>query len=166
MIVQFWDEAAGKPVTVSNSNPLPTGASSPGPDSITSDMLAPGAVTTDKFAADAKAPSAATADEIAWSNVTGKPNTFPPTIGTTASTAAAGNHTHAAATTSAAGFMSQAMVTKLNGIAANAVDATGAVTAIAAKSQIAALSPIADPANTNLEDVATLLNAVVAALKA
>lgn len=30
----------------------------------------------------------------AWADITGKPSTFPPTIGTTASTAAAGNHTH------------------------------------------------------------------------
>jgi hypothetical protein len=31
---------------------------------------------------------------VAWGDVTGKPATFPPTIGTTATTAAAGNHTH------------------------------------------------------------------------
>ncbi|MEE2040184.1 hypothetical protein Q8791_23485 [Nocardiopsis sp. CT-R113] len=36
-----------------------------------------------------------TPSTVAWSAVTGKPSTFPPTIGTTASTAAAGNHTHA-----------------------------------------------------------------------
>ncbi|PJN53661.1 hypothetical protein PAEVO_03820 [Paenibacillus sp. GM2FR] len=34
---------------------------------------------------------------VAWADVSGKPSTFPPTIGTTASTAAAGNHTHAVA---------------------------------------------------------------------
>lgn len=88
------------------------------------------------------------------------------TIGTTASTAAAGNHTHAAATTSAAGFMAPADKTKLDGIATKAVDAAGAIAAVAAKAQIAALAPIADPTNASLEDVATLLNAVVAALKA
>ena len=32
---------------------------------------------------------------VAWGDVTGKPSTFAPTIGTTATTAAAGNHTHA-----------------------------------------------------------------------
>lgn len=29
-----------------------------------------------------------------WASVTGKPATFPPTVGTTGTTAAAGNHTH------------------------------------------------------------------------
>jgi len=33
------------------------------------------------------------AGSVAWAN-TGHPSTFPPTIGTTATTAAAGNHTH------------------------------------------------------------------------
>ncbi|PRA81634.1 hypothetical protein CQ054_20425 [Ochrobactrum sp. MYb29] len=31
----------------------------------------------------------------AWADITGKPATFAPTVGTTASTAAAGNHNHA-----------------------------------------------------------------------
>lgn len=31
---------------------------------------------------------------VDWANITGKPETFPPTIGTTSTTAAAGNHTH------------------------------------------------------------------------
>lgn len=39
---------------------------------------------------------------VAWADVTGKPATFPPTLGTTASTAAAGNHTHAASAVSTA----------------------------------------------------------------
>lgn len=42
------------------------------------------------------------------------------TIGVTATTAAAGDHTHGAATTAAAGFMSGADKTKLDGIAAGA----------------------------------------------
>lgn len=83
-------------------------------------------------------------------------------LGTTASTASAGNHTHSAATTSAAGFMSAADKTKLD----TAVDATGAITAIKNKSQIAALTPIADTANTDVTAVAELLNALIAALKA
>lgn len=33
-------------------------------------------------------------DHYAWSDITGKPSTFAPTIGSTATTAAAGNHTH------------------------------------------------------------------------
>lgn len=37
-----------------------------------------------------------TAGGVAWSNVTGKPDTYAPKIGSTATTAAAGNHTHTA----------------------------------------------------------------------
>lgn len=56
----------------------------------------------------------------AWADVTGKPTTFAPIVGTTATTAAAGNHTHVAATTSAPGFLSAADKTKLDGIATGA----------------------------------------------
>lgn len=38
---------------------------------------------------------------VAWSDVTGKPTTFPPTIGTTATTAKAGNAVQTAAQTTA-----------------------------------------------------------------
>lgn len=66
-------------------------------------------------------------------------------VGTTAGTVAAGDHTHAAATTSVAGFMSAADKTKLNGIEAgaqvNAVDSvagnTGVVTAQDLKDAVA-----------------------------
>ncbi|MBA9088639.1 hypothetical protein FHR92_005157 [Fontibacillus solani] len=34
---------------------------------------------------------------VAWADITGKPSTFTPTIGSTATTAAAGNHVHAVA---------------------------------------------------------------------
>ncbi|MDO3680427.1 hypothetical protein [Paenibacillus ehimensis] len=121
---------------------------------------------------------------MSWSDVTGKPaviaagadqataraaigaGTSSLVLGTTGTTAAAGNHTHAAATTGAAGFLSAADKTKLDGIAANAVDAAGAVAAMKAKAQIAALTPIADPATADAPTVATLLNSVIAALKA
>lgn len=121
---------------------------------------------------------------VSWSDVTGKPaviaagadqataraaigaGTSSLVLGTTGTTAAAGNHTHAAATTGADGFMSSADKTKLNGVAANAVDAAGAVAAMKAKAQIAALTPIADPATADAPTVATLLNSVIAALKA
>lgn len=46
---------------------------------------------------------------VAWDEITGKPSTFPPST-----------HTHDAATTGAAGFMSAADKTKLDGIATNA----------------------------------------------
>lgn len=185
---RYWDEDNQKWVFVSKSNPLPT------------DGEGGGAPQT-----------------VAWSDVTGKPATFLPTIGTTDTTAkagswkptsadisdastvgksvltatdqaaartaigagtsnlaigtsgtqaAAGNHTHAAATTSAAGFMAAADKTKLDGITAGAVNGAGAVAAVAAKTQIAALTPIGDPSAADAPAVATLLNAVVAALKA
>lgn len=75
-----------------------------------------------------------------WGNISGKPavvaegataaaartaigaGTSNLSIGTTASTAAAGNHTHGAATTSAPGFMSAADKTKLNGISDGATN--------------------------------------------
>ncbi|WP_406412070.1 hypothetical protein OG923_24390 [Streptomyces halstedii] len=36
------------------------------------------------------------AQPVAWDDITGRPATYPPTVGTTAATAAAGNHTHTA----------------------------------------------------------------------
>lgn len=42
------------------------------------------------------------AGPVTWADVAGKPATFPPTVGTTAATAAAGNHTHTAATVTVA----------------------------------------------------------------
>lgn len=60
------------------------------------------------------------------------------TLGNTSSTAAAGNHTHGDATTSAAGFMTTAQVTKLNGIAAGAQVNT--VTSVAGKTGAVTLS--------------------------
>ncbi|WP_202818647.1 head fiber protein [Brucella pituitosa] len=62
---------------------------------------------------------------VSWTDITGKPPTFPPTIGTTATTAlagntqllalgttaataAAGNHSHEAATTTKLGFLKMA----------------------------------------------------------
>lgn len=47
--------------------------------------------------------TADTANSVAWGNVSGKPSTFTPTIGTTATTAAAGNHTHNYAGSQSAG---------------------------------------------------------------
>jgi hypothetical protein len=43
-----------------------------------------------------------------WTDISGKPSTFPPTIGSTSATAAAGNHTHDAATASKLGFVKMA----------------------------------------------------------
>lgn len=77
-------------------------------------------------------------DAVPWSDVTGKPTSFPPSahghaiadvsgLQSALDGKAATSHTHADATASAAGFMSSADKTKLNGVAsgatANATDA-------------------------------------------
>lgn len=69
-------------------------------------------------------------DGVPWSDVTGVPAALTTAqeagtasireIGTTGTTAAAGNHTHSPATTSVDGFMAAADKTKLNGIAEGA----------------------------------------------
>lgn len=74
-----------------------------------------------------------------WANLSGKPATFPPTIGTTASTAKAGNYTPTT----------------------NEVSAS-----LKAKAEIAALTEIAAPAEASAEDIASAVNAIIAALKA
>ena len=57
---------------------------------------------------------------MAWEDVTGKPTTFSPTIGTTATTAKAGNYTPPNATTSANGLMLATDKVKLDGVSAGA----------------------------------------------
>ena len=42
--------------------------------------------------------------DLAWADVTGKPSTFAPEIGTTATKAAAGNHNHAVVADAASGL--------------------------------------------------------------
>lgn len=44
----------------------------------------------------------------AWADVTGKPATFTPTVGTSATTAAAGNHNHAVTADAASGLAAAA----------------------------------------------------------
>lgn len=77
-----------------------------------------------------------------YAEVTGKPTTFAPTIGTTATTAAAGNHTHAAVTGTTAGFMTAAQKAALN-----------------------ALTAIADPSTATAPDIAAKVNEIITALK-
>lgn len=51
VLMEYYDDAKGKVVTVSTNNPMPSNAVvSMGPESITTDMLANVAVTTDKIA--------------------------------------------------------------------------------------------------------------------
>lgn len=50
---------------------------------------------------------------VAWADVTGKPSTFAPTIGATASTAAAGNHNHAVTADAGSGLAAAANIQAL-----------------------------------------------------
>ena len=50
---------------------------------------------------------------LAWADVTGKPTTFPPEIGTTATKAAAGNHNHAVVEDAASGLAAAADIQAL-----------------------------------------------------
>lgn len=82
----------------------------------------------------------------AWADITGKPATFPPTVGTTATTAKAGNYTPTA---------------------------TEVGNALKAKTQVAALAAVTTPDATDQDTAITLVNAlkvsvngIIAALKA
>ncbi|MBA0428534.1 hypothetical protein D7Y53_01045 [Stenotrophomonas maltophilia] len=83
-------------------------------------------------------------------------------IGTTATTAAAGNHTHGAATAAAAGFMSGADKDKLDGIAANA-NAYSLPAAGVAIGGVKIGVAVADP--TSETDVVAQVKALMASLR-
>ncbi|MFD0710620.1 hypothetical protein [Paenibacillus sp. GCM10027626] len=177
---EIWKN--GQVVKVTEQDPLPVmivgGGGGDVPDgSINTAKLADGAVTEEKLAADA----------VAWSRVTGKPNTFPPE-----------SHTHTAAQISDASAVGRSVLTAADqavartaigagtssqnltaitaaeataGTAATARAITAAVLAGAInertknKPEVAALTPIADPATATMEEVATTLNALISALK-
>lgn len=90
---------------------------------------------------------------VAWADITDKPDTFAPTIGTTATTAKAGNYqpTWAQVTGKPTEFPATAASVE---------------TAVSAKTEVAALTPVADPSTATAEDVANAVNAVIAALQA
>lgn len=78
-LMEYWDDEKNKAVTVSTSNPLPMSGGGGG------GTPAPGSITTEMFAEDAKAPFAGkadSADNVAWSGVSGKPNSYPPSTHT------------------------------------------------------------------------------------
>lgn len=51
--------------------------------------------------------------EVKWAEVTGKPTTFPPTTGATASVAAPGNHSHAVTADAGSGLAAAATIQAL-----------------------------------------------------
>jgi hypothetical protein len=85
------------------------------------------------------------------------------TIGTAASNAAAGNHTHDAAAI-ASGTLDVARIPTLT--QAKVTNLTTDLAAKIAKSAVSGVTAIADPATATAEDVATKINALIAALKA
>ncbi|MDN3244157.1 head fiber protein [Streptomyces sp. ZSW22] len=77
-------------------------------------------------------------DSVTWDNVTGKPATFPPTIGTTATTAKAGDYQPTAANISDATAVGRSVLT--------AADAAAARTAVGAGTSSLALGTTASTA--------------------
>lgn len=83
-VVQYFDDSTQKPISVTADKPLPVSIL-PTPNSIGTDNIKDGSITSEKFASDAKAPFAGKADEsdaVAWDGVTGKPTDYPPSAHT------------------------------------------------------------------------------------
>lgn len=193
VILQYYDRQLGKPVTVTPDTPLPMGGSSaPSPGSVTTDMLADGAVTDDKLAKPkVDVPSGIQpkmvigttlstnvigmvgysqdplADNLVMYNFGGQVKTAAPTADNDATTKQyVDNAVNGAKLTAMTASEAQTgTATTARSITATVLKA-GAVAAVKTKPEVAALTPIADPSSATLEDVATLLNAVVAAMKA
>lgn len=114
----------------------------------------------------------ATSTPIAWGSVTGKPSTFAPTIGTTATTAMAGNKVPTS--TERGGVLQQAAITALTDSSGgtsggNTVPVVPAATAATTDTSAASLTSTNAAITALKNDVATLaakLNAINAAIKA
>lgn len=114
----------------------------------------------------------ATSTPIAWGSVTGKPSTFAPIIGTTATTAMAGNKVPTS--TERGGVLQQAAITALTDSSGgtsggNTVPAVPAATAATTDTSAASLTSTNAAITALKNDVATLaakLNAINAAIKA
>ncbi|OMG45293.1 hypothetical protein BK140_33040 [Paenibacillus macerans] len=194
VLMQYYDRKQGKMITVTPDTPLPTSGSggTPAPGSITTDMLADGSVTDGKLAkAKVDVPNPLIpgivigttletntlgpvgysqepmGDKLVMYDFGGQVNTAAPTDNAHATTKqyvdSAVNGVKLTAMTAAEAQTGTATTAK--SITA-AVLKSGAVAAVKNKAEIAALTPIADPATASLQDAITLLNAVVAALKA
>jgi hypothetical protein len=108
---------------------------------------------------------------VSWANITGKPSTFPPTLGTSGTTALAGNGTAAAATK-----LATARTISLTGGVTGSASFDGSAnvsitaTAAAATASVAGVvKQAATQANSTATDVAGVvadLNALIAKLKA
>ncbi|HCR2217069.1 TPA: hypothetical protein ONE11_000602 [Enterobacter hormaechei subsp. steigerwaltii] len=114
----------------------------------------------------------ATSTPIAWGSVTGKPSTFAPTIGTTATTAMAGNKVPT--TTERGGVLQQAAITAITDSSGgtsggNTVPAVPAATAATTDTSAASLASTNASITALKNDIATLsakYNALLAAVKA
>lgn len=114
----------------------------------------------------------ATSTPIAWSSVTGKPSTFAPVIGTTATTAMAGNKVPTS--TERGGVLQQSAITALTDSSGgtsggNTVAAVPAATAASTDTSAASLTSTNAAITALKNDVATLtakINAINAAIKA
>lgn len=95
-------------------------------------------------------------DAVTWSTLSGKPSTFPPTVGTTATTAKAGNYAPSSAEVATA-LKGKAQVSAL--AAVSAANATAAAGDTPTKAEFDTLVTLA---NANK----AAINAVTAALKA
>lgn len=137
---RFWDEENKRWVFVSTSNPLPVeGDGGSGPVTITSDDITD-ATTVGKTVL--KATDAATARTAIGAGTSSQNLTTLPAAEATTGTATTAR-------------------------AISAVVLAGAIEErTSSKTQIVALTPIADPATADASVVAALLNAVIAALKA
>lgn len=134
-------------------------------DSVTGDVV---------FAIDADGTAGGS---VAWDDVTGKPATFPPTIGTTATTAKAGNYAPSAADVSDATTVGRSVLTAASAAAARtAIGAgtssltlgTSGTTACAGNDARLLTGSAAAVNNSTATDVAGLVadfNALLAALR-
>lgn len=110
---------------------------------------------------------------ISWTNISGVPVALTAAqaaatpsiraIGTTATTAAAGNHTHSNVTTTVAGFMSNTDKVKLDGIASNANNYTLPAATVAAIGGVKQATAVADAVDDT--DIVQQFNSLLASLR-
>lgn len=151
---------------------------------------APSVIPDDLTRAKQRTMKEATAVSVDWSEIVNKPTTFPPQIGTSASTAAAGNHTHpgltadqavgtASVRTLGTGALQAAAGTHTHaGLTADAVAGTASIRTLGTGAQQAAVGSHSHTATqvtatvvgtgsaTNVQGILGELNTRIAALEA